>query len=421
MRILQLTNKVPYPPRDGGSFATLSLATGLAAGGHDVTVLAMNTSKHPIGKEDIESLNNGIHLPGIFFAEGSGSLRWIFVDVDTSIRWTDALSNLLFSRLPYNAVRFNSAAYREQLRQILENETFDAIILENLYTAFYLDDIKKLSSSMVIMRAHNVEHEIWHRTARSTRGLRRYYLFSLAGRIRRFELSIINRYDALVPITGRDAELFRKSGNVKPVHVLPTGMETVDRPFQPDPAGIKTVAHLGALDWLPNQNGIRWFMREVWPELTTLVPGIEFHLAGRNAPPGFGAEMIRAGAVFHGEVDSAARFIQSHPVFVVPVFSGSGMRIKLLEYLAHGRAVVTTSIGAEGIPVTHGIQVAMADKPAEFARLTAALLNNPDRCKEMGENAVTFVRENFNNSKLIRDFARFLSDLHDGRQNSLLD
>jgi glycosyltransferase involved in cell wall biosynthesis len=380
----------------------------------------MNTSKHPINEKDMQSLQNGSGLPGNLQTPGSGSIRWNFVDVDTDIRWTDALRNLLFSRLPYNAVRFNSATYREKLVQLLDSDCFDAIILENLYTAFYLNDIKKRCRSLIIMRAHNVEHEIWQRTAGSTVGVRRFYLFSLAARIRRLELSLINSYDALVPISARDAEHFRLFGNIKPVHVLPAGIEPADPPVKSGTAVDKSVAHLGALDWLPNQNGIRWFMREVWPDLRKRVAEAEFHLAGRNAPPDFGAEMARAGAVFHGEVNSASDFIQAYPVFVVPVFSGSGMRIKLLEYLAHGRAVVTTGIGAEGIRVTDGRELFLADNPSEFARKAADLLNNPGMRKEMGENAVTFVRENFNNQKLIRDFSRFLSELHDGRENSIL-
>jgi len=185
MKILQLTNKVPYPPRDGGAIASLTLARELVRAGHEVVVLAMNTSKHFVD----ENTTDGKPVENI---------RWEIVPVNTTIRRTTALKNLLFSRLPYNAIRFISDDYRRKLLALLAENDFDFLILDNLYTGLYLEDIRSHSSVPVVLRSHNIEHEIWARTAKSSVGWKRLYLTILARRIKRFELSLINRYDALV-------------------------------------------------------------------------------------------------------------------------------------------------------------------------------------------------------------------------------
>lgn len=402
MKILQLTNKVPYPPRDGGAIASLTLARELVRAGHELVILAMNTSKHFVDQHNTEG-------------KPKEDIRWEVVPVDTGIYWSKALANLLFSRLPYNAVRFISDEYRNKLRSLLSEINFDLIILDNLYTGLYINDIRSLSTARVVLRSHNIEHEIWARTARSSTGLRRLYLSILARRIRRFELSMINEYDVLVPITSRDAGHFRNFGNRKPCHVLPTGMDVPDQIPDIRENFKASVAHLGALDWMPNQNGISWFIRMVWPVVRAEIPGIEFHLAGRNAPKGFESQIASPGVIYHGEIESAADFIREHPIFIVPVFSGSGMRIKLLDYLAAGRATISTTIGAEGIPVTHGRETFISDQPEDFARHIILLARKPQLCSEMGENAVTFIKSKFDNRVLTSQFLEFLSNIDNSR------
>jgi glycosyltransferase involved in cell wall biosynthesis len=394
MKILQLTNKVPYPPRDGGAIASLTLARELSNAGHEVIVLAMNTSKHFLESDQIPS----IKISG---------LRVDIVPVDTRVNWLHALFNLFFSRLPYNAIRFISEDYRTNLKILLAENDFDYIILDQIYTGLYLDDIRESTTTPVVLRAHNIEHEIWARTAKSSSGLKRLYLTILANRIRRYEFSLINRYDALVPITKRDADHFMKFGNTKPCHVLPTGMDLQEMPETSHSKAI-SVAHLGALDWLPNQDGVRWFISQVWPIVRSALPGIEFHLAGRNAPERFAAQISAPGVVFHGEVEDAATFIKDHQIFIVPLFSGSGLRIKLLDYMSAGRATVTTTIGAEGIHLTKGREAFIADQPEDFAKQIISLVQNPELCAEIGKNAREFIRTNFDNKLLISQLIDFL-------------
>ena len=298
-----------------------------------------------------------------------------------------------------------------RLRILLAENDFDFVILDQIYTGLYLKDIRSCTSVPVILRAHNIEYEIWDRTAKSSVGLKRFYLTILANRIRRFELSLINRYDALVPITDRDAAHFAKFGNTRPCHVLPTGMELHEERQESKPVASVTVAHLGALDWLPNENGIKWFISQVWPIIRRHRPGIEFHLAGRNAPEKFEAHISAPGVVYHGEVADAKDFISKHDIFIVPLFSGSGMRIKLLDYMAAGKSIVTTTIGAEGIPIVGGHEAFIADQPEEFANHVITLAQSPGLRQTIGQNAREFVKTNFDNQVLIRQFTDFLKTI----------
>ncbi len=408
MKILQLTNKVPLPPRDGGAIATLALARGLAEAGHEVTVLAMNTSKHFTPKEELEKLMAAEHF----------NLRAI--PVDTSIRLLPMLANLLFSRLPYNGVRFVSRAYRHELAKLLRSQPFDVVLIENLYPILYLNLIRSCSSAAVVLRAHNLEHEIWERQASGDRGLRRCYTALLSKRILRLEKSVINRYDGLVTITNRDLLKFNELGNTKPAFVMPGGIDLKKASGVPPQKQRASLAYLGALDWLPNREGVLWFVKEVWPALRRSHPELTFHLAGRNAPVNFAEEIKGDGIIYHGEIADAGRFMTDHPIAVVPLFSGSGMRIKIIENMIRGRAVVTTRIGAEGIAAENGRDLLIADDTQAMIQCIEGLLNSPDKILQIGENAITFVRNNYDNRLLIGRLETFLSQFAAFVPNSFL-
>ena len=400
MKILQLTNKVPLPAHDGGAIATLTLAKGLAGAGCEVTLLAMNTSKHFVDPGIIEDFNR------------MNKVRIQAVPVDTSIRPLKALSNLLFSELPYNAVRFQSPAYARELENLLESDSWDFIMLENLYTCLYRDILDRYPSVPVLLRPHNVEYRIWERTAGLARGWKKIYMKLLARRIRKFETAQVNRYSALIPISEEDARQFNEMGNKKPTIVCPTGIDSFTEADHEEIAREgRSVGHLGALDWLPNQDGIRWFVRDVWPRVLTAVPDAVFNLAGRNAPRGWDHEIAGPGISFLGEISNAEAFITRQNVMVIPLFSGSGMRIKLLQYLSLGRAVVTTPVGSEGIGITPGYHALVETEPEQFAQQLIELLLDPEACRKIGQNGRDLIKEKYDNKLIINNLINFLSSL----------
>ena len=204
MRILQLMNKVPWPPKDGGAIACLNMTKGFSMLGHEVTVLSMNTSKHHIRIKDMPD-------------DVRSKADFRLVEVPASINWLEATLNLLFSKLPYNAQRFISDEFSNELAKLLTEKTFDVIQLEGLYLCPYIPVIREYSKALIAYRAHNIEYEIWERTATLSEGFRSKYLRNLSKRIKRFEVSYLNTYDLLVPITDRDGIILDKLGNTKPI------------------------------------------------------------------------------------------------------------------------------------------------------------------------------------------------------------
>jgi glycosyltransferase involved in cell wall biosynthesis len=397
MRILQIANKFPYPAKDGGAIATLSLAKSFALLGHDVTMLALNTSKHYTD-------------PAIVPAELASAIRFISVPADTEIRVTKMIRNFLFSRIPYNAERFISKDFEHTLVKLLKEEVFDIIQLEGLYLAPYLDTIRFCTNTKVVMRAHNIEHEIWERTVSQQSGIRKLYLRNLAGRIKRMELHYLNLCDAVLPITTRDGDILKKLGCRLPSHVVPMGVNAFE--LMPDHSHLEfpSLFHIGALDWMPNQEGLIWFFENVWGKILEKHPGLRFYLAGRNAPAKF-TSLAYPNVEYLGEVDDAYQFIRSKSVMIVPVLSGSGMRIKIIEGMALGKAIVTTPVGTEGISTTHGENIFISSNPSDFAGYICKLVENRELCLKTGENARNFVAEHYDNNAITGSLVAFYKSL----------
>jgi len=391
MKILQLTNKVPYPPSDGGVIAVLSLAVGFADLGHDVTVLSMSTLKHNFDVKDIPK-------------EFSSQISFISVNVPAKISPIGLLQNYLFSSKPYTATRFISVDYSLKLIKLLSDNRYDIIQLEGLYLAPYIDLIKRHSNAPIVMRAHNVEHEIWERVKENTSNkLKKIYLKNLNRKLRKFELSFLDSYDLLLPITQRDGFKFKDLGFENEIYTLPTGIDADRYTYDSKQTNYPSLFHLGSLDWEPNLEGLRWFLTEIWPEILKKEPTIKFYVAGRNAS----TEVIKylqsfENVIFDGEVEDANLYINSKAIMIVPLLSGSGMRIKILEGLALAKAIVSTEIGVEGISAKDGEEIMIATQNNEFVNKVVDLLQNPSLYKKISENARAYIVREFDNKIIVK-------------------
>jgi len=396
MRILFISNKMPFPPKDGGSIATFQHVWGLASLGQQVTVLSLNTKKHNV---DISQLPRELTDKIIFKP----------FNLDTSLSAFNALKNLFFSSIPYNAERFVSEGFENYLIQVLQEQTFDIIQLEGLYLCPYIETIRKYSKALISYRAHNIEHEIWkRRLEREKNHMKGRYLKLLTNRLQVFEKSFIDKYDILIPITQRDAKFFSEFGNTKPMLVSPTGIDPDKYVPQTHLIQYPSVFHLGALDWFPNQEGLLWFLRNVWRYISKDFTELKFYIAGRNAPKWLIDEFKKfRNIVFVGEVDDAHEFLNKHSILVVPLLSGGGMRVKVIEGMALSKTIISTPIGVEGIPVTVGKDVLIASSPDEFMYCIEKLISNQDLCEEIGTNALTFVRQNFDSNVLVKELFDF--------------
>jgi glycosyltransferase involved in cell wall biosynthesis len=377
-------NKVPWPPKDGGAIACMNMTKGFSMLGHEVTVLCMNTSKHHIRIKDIPSnIRN--------------RAEFRLVEVPASIGWFDAALNLLFSKLPYNAQRFISDDFSLELVKLLTEKSFDIIQLEGLYLCPYIPVIRKNSAAVITYRAHNIEYEIWERTAKLSKGFRSNYLRNLSKRIKQFEISYLNQYDILIPITDRDGIILDELGNSKPRHTSQTGIDFASLVPTAKKLEFPSLFHIGALDWAPNQEGLIWFFNNCWAKIKSENPQLKFYLAGRNAPEWFERIIKLDGVEYLGEINDAYDFINSKAIMVVPLFSGSGMRIKIIEGMALGKPIVTTDIGTEGIPTENGNNILIANDANQFIEAISRLINDRALSDQIGKNAIGFIQEKFDN------------------------
>jgi glycosyltransferase involved in cell wall biosynthesis len=245
-----------------------------------------------------------------------------------------------------------------------------------------------------VLREHNVEYTIWDRLAEGERKkLKRWYLRLLASRLEAYERQTVGTFDGLIAITQEDASLLHRFAPKAPIHVSPACINMAEWPEVPAPKALK-VGFIGSLDWRPNQEGLDWFLENVWGRVINKVPGASFTIAGKKMPARYGHTRLD-GVHALGQVPNARAFMQSMDVLIAPLFSGSGMRVKALECMAAGRPLVATAMAMDGIGTKPGLHVELADTTNAFANELVHLLKHPDKAAAMGVAGREFVASHF--------------------------
>ncbi len=394
VKILQITKKFPWPVKDGEVIGIINLTIGFASQGHDLTVLSLNTKKHYFPPEQLP-----VNIKKL--------ARFIAVDIDTSVKPLPALLNL-FSNKSYNIERFYSPMFEKEIAKLLQKETFDIILLEGIYLMRYIDVIRKNTKTKVLLRPQNVEFVIWQRLYETESNiLKRQYLKLLAKRMKRFETDVMNKADIMIPVSETDMQIFLQEGCNLPHTSIPTGY-VFDKLDDIAGNGENAVAFIGGMDWMPNREGVEWFIQQVWPQVLAKLPDAKFYLAGRNFPEAIKTLQVK-GLVIVGEVEDAKQFISSKTISIVPLFAGSGMRVKIVEAMALGRAIVSTSVGAESLAYTDAENILIADDSAGFAKAVINLLRDKNMRNKLGGNAQKLITEKYDNRKIcaaILDFCK---------------
>ena len=373
-----------------------SIVTGLLNAGHQVKIMAVNSKKFNVTLNDIPEdyrQKTGIEL----------------IDVDLRIKPLQAFKNL-FTNKSYHVERFISKDFNNRLIEVLKGDTYDVVQLETLFMVPYVDTIRKYTKARIVLRAHNVEHLIWERIAKGTRFfLKRAYINHLARTLKSYELSAINKVDGIAAITRKDAAFFRKYCATTTIDI-PYGVYPDE--FQPnyEIQGKPTFYHIGSMNWMPNEEGIRWFIDNCLDAVVAKVPDFVFHLAGRHMPEWL-KELKNKHLEVVGEVPDAKEFVASHNVAIVPLLSGSGIRIKIIESMALGKTVITTMVGAEGILYNENVNIIIADNKAQIAEAIRRINENPAIAEEIGKAARKLVEEVYDNRKLTERLLMFYEQI----------
>ncbi len=382
-----------------------SIITGLLEAGHQVKVLAVNNAKYNVKESDIPEeygKKTGIEL----------------IDVDLGIKPLKAFLNL-FTRKSYHVERFISKDFKARLTELLQKEQFDVVQLEMLYMAPYVETIREHSKAMIVLRAHNVEHKIWERIAKETKFfLKRWYVNHLAKTLKDYELSALETVDGIAAITRKDAAFFRKYCS-KPIIDIPYGVYPEAFTPKSEIEGHPKFYHIGSMNWIPNEEGIRWFIDEVLPKTVEKVPMFVYHLAGRNMPEWL-TTLNNPNVDVIGEVPDAKAFVAENDVAIVPLLAGSGIRIKIIESMAMGKTVITTRVGAEGILYDEEVNIIIAENKAKMVEAIRSINENPQIAERIGREARKLVENTYDNRKIIARLLMFYEQIKPGSKISFL-
>ena len=319
--------------------------------------------------------------------------------------------------VPYAVAKYRAAEYKDAVLRLLRETAFDAIVCD------FLPPVVNLPERLpcpTILFTHNVEAEIWRRHAdNAANPVSRFLLGQQWRRMLRFERDALARFNLVLAVSNADRQTFARlypGALQRPAHVVPTGVDTAF--FAPGPAE-STVrrAHLvftGSMDWLPNEDGMLYFVRDILPRIRQVEPETTLSIIGRAPTPAVKRLADQPGIEVTGRVDDVRPHIASGSVYVVPLRIGGGTRLKIFEAMAMGKAVVSTTVGAEGLPVTHGQDVLIADEPARFAQAVVHMIRDVDDRRRLERAARQLVVDKYDWSAVAADFEAALERVRDG-------
>ncbi|WP_443944750.1 glycosyltransferase family 4 protein [Pedobacter sp. AW1-32] len=380
MKILFITKRIPFPPNSGYPIVVYNTIKGLLQLGADITLFSLNPLK---GHFDAEDISDPVFE----------QIKFHSVDLDTEVNVWSAFFNI-FTNESYNVSRYFTEDATRQLENLLRENTFDVIQFEGLFVVPYLDTVKENSNAKLIYRAHNIEFTLWERLSLSERFLvRRKYLAFLAQRLKAYETDQINRFHHIFAISEPDRQSILRFGCKIPMSVFPVALDLEKYKIDKSKISFPTLFHLGAMDWRPNQEGLEWFLDDIWPDIEKLNKDLRFYIAGKNMQKHF-FEYDSDNLIVEGEVFDAIEFINSKAIMIVPLISGTGMRVKIIEGMAMKKCIIATTTAAEGINYRHGHDILIANTADEFYRSILQCVINPKRWAQIGENArLTVERE----------------------------
>jgi len=320
-----------------------------------------------------------------------------------SMAFVSALARSWMSPLPVDLWKWRVPALRAEAEWILGTGAIDVCVADFLHA---MPNLPSNGSVPTILFAHNVEAMIWKRLASSEpRALRRALLRIEARKMRRSERTACARSRGVLAVSPDDA---RRLGNAQ---AIPTGVDTEYFAANGTPQREHHLIFTGAMDWFPNEDAMLFFMSEILPAIRRQVPDVTMTIAGRNPSERLRSAATAADVCVTGTVDDVRPFIDEGSVYIVPLRIGGGTRLKIFEALSMGKAVVSTSVGAEGLPLIDGEHFVRSDAPCDFAREVASLLQDADRRRLLGRAGRELVQSRHSWSSVALDFETKCRDI----------
>ena len=396
IRVLFLSPTVPFPLTDGGRIRVFNLLKQIATK-NDVTLLALETQPTDAeGVAALQQLGVQVHL-----VPNAPTLPRLSVGT---------LIKAFLKRQPITVARYDLPAYRQKFKELIATETFDLVHYEMFHTAQFHTEARLPG----VLSQQNVDSAIWRRLCDET--VNPFYKFAYWTQqlaFQRYERVLSPKFDAVTCTSDIDAAVFQQHCAEDVIEIIPNGVDVSH--YQPDFAS-EAPAHLiyiGSMDWYPNEDAVGFFSDEVLPQVQENVPEVRFSIVGGNPSARVQKLAEREGIVVTGRVPEIKPYFAEATVFVVPLRIGSGTRLKILEALAMGKAIVSTAVGAEGLDLRDGEEIFIADEPAAFADAVTRLLTDVPLRRRIGENGRARVKQNYDwrsiGEKLHRRYTKILT------------
>ena len=378
MKILFLSPTVPFPLTDGGRIRVFNLLKQIAEKS-DITLIALETQPTDAeGVAALQQLGVQVHL-----VRNAPTLPRV------SLR---TLINAFCRRQPITVARYDLLAYRQKFRELIATENYDLVHYEMFHTAQFHTE----TDLPGVLSQQNVDSEIWRRLCdETTHPFHKFAYWTQQRAFQRYERVLSPKFDAVTCTSDIDAAVFQHHCAEDAIAIIPNGVDVTH--FQPDFAS-ESAAHLiyiGSMDWYPNEDAVAFFADEILPRIQNEVPDVQFSIVGGNPSARVQKLAERDGVVVTGRVSEIKPYFAEATVFVVPLRIGSGTRLKILEALAMGKAVVSTSVGAEGLDLKDGDEIFMADAPKPFAEAVTRLLTDRALRRGIGENGRARVEKDY--------------------------
>ncbi|MGQ0634371.1 MAG: glycosyltransferase [Planctomycetaceae bacterium] len=405
LRILFLHKQILFPRDTGGKIRALNVLQHLAAD-HEITYAC---NLRPGEEQHLAEMQRlGLRMETVAGEPSRrGSLRF----------YADAACNVL-SRRPFSVNRNYDGRLRARVAELLRDETYDVLICD---CAQMVPHARGLRARVNVLFQHNVEAQILQRHAEvAMNPLKRLYMRVEHAKMARFERDCGRHFDRVIAVSERDRQTFEMAYGWKHVAVIDTAVDTDY--FQPcgQAQDGDRVTFIGSMDWMPNQDGVKFFVDSVWPLVRQLRPSARFQIVGRSPPAEIAALQRAAGVEVLGGVPDVRPYLRDAAVVVVPLLVGGGTRLKIYEAMASGRAVVSTAIGAEGLPLTPGEHFLQADHAEAFAAAVVNLLEDRALRERLGRTADRFVRDRFGSATVARQFEAICISALEARTGPIL-
>lgn len=397
MKILILSHRVPFPQNGGYPIVVYNTIKGLVDLGHEVSLVALNAKKnhHEIPEDAILD-----------------QIKYRAYNIDINVSVLEVALNL-FSKTSFNIDKYFDPEFERLLIREVRLNNYDIIQFDGLMVSLYINAVRKNCKSKLVYRAHNIEHQVWMRLSdQKSDPFKKSYLKMHARRIKNYELEQLNKVDAISVFTAQDKATLVDSGTRVPIEILPVGINMAQ--YNPDysKTEVPSLFFLGSLDWLPNREGIEWFLDNFHKDLVEGELRVKFYVAGNDIPETFDDYDVMGKIFIQGEVDNALEFVNSKSIMIVPLLSSGGMRVKIVEGMAMEKCIISTSLGAEGLNFTNGENILIANDAGEFYEAIKRCIADEEYCRYIGTNARKLIEQQHDISvatnKLVNLYQRLL-------------